>query len=65
MYDCDYCFAAEGSYLRFVGFTTIEGVTLPLVKLWCGECPTDDTIDTSALNHFLEARGLVPPERKP
>ena len=51
-YGCDYCGEDPGSrfYLRAVGFTrlTDDGPRSPLVKEWCGRCPTPDDIDPEA-----------------
>lgn len=55
--DCDYCRRRPGVYLRFVGFIELAEARLPEVRLWCGECQTDDDIDMAALNAFLKRQG--------
>lgn len=50
---CDYCGQGFGDtgFLRAVGFseTLWEGVPKPpLVRLWCGACQPNDTVDPDA-----------------
>lgn len=49
---CDYCYddlpQYSTSYLRAVGMTDLDGMTVPQVKTWCGQCSPDDEIDAEA-----------------
>lgn len=66
LYACDYCGAeydaAEGGYLRPIGFTqlTEDGPRSPLVKTWCGNCEPGDECDPEAHAAVLAAMRKEP-----
>ena len=45
---CDYCGSDNVTCMRPIGFTEYEGERVPLVKVWCGVCETDDEVDLEA-----------------